>query len=207
MCGVHRGLGVSYGRGTPVVHRVVVKSTNENLSSVWVHVLNGTSSTGEGRNRQNREIARAGCWSWGLLRRPGSHQGIQNLRQRSSVPSVTEIKRRHRRRRAAAVLRMPRERIRDPRQDSGNHARWPRCRTRSEAPVPYEWPGLSIPVPSVPHRPLPARSWAPGGPAPPRIHYLDSTIFILKIDQIVAQKHVYLPRKSEADRPVEPFLQ
>ena len=95
-------------------------------------------------------MARAGGWSWGLLRRPGSHQGRQGVRRSSSVPSVTESKRRHRRRRAAAVLRVPRARIRDPRQDPGNHARWPRWWTRCGAPAPRGWSGLSIPVPSAP---------------------------------------------------------
>jgi len=85
---------------------------------------------------------------------------------------VTESKRRHRRRRAAAVLRVPRARIRDPRQDPGNHARWPRWRTRSEAPAPCDWPGLSIPVPSVP-RPSPCAELGAGrAAAAPGIHYL-----------------------------------
>ena len=112
-------------------------------------------------------MARAGCSSWGLLRRPGSHQGRQDGKQRSSVPSLIEGKRRYRRRPNAAVPRVPRAKTRHPHQDPGNHARWPHRRTRSGASAPCGWPGLSIPVFARPY-PLPARSGGPGWPAPPQ---------------------------------------
>ena len=99
----------------------------------------------ERKNRRNREIARAG-WSWGWLRRPGSHQGRQEVGRRSSVPSVTESKRRHRRRRNTAVLRVLWARIATRRQDPGNHARGPRWRTRSWAPASSGWSCPSIPA-------------------------------------------------------------
>ena len=52
-------------------------------------------------------MARAGCWSLGLLCRPRSHQGRQDVIRRSSVPSVTKSNRRHRRRRSAILARNP----------------------------------------------------------------------------------------------------
>ena len=116
-------------------------------------------------------MAGAGCWIWGLLRGPESQQGRQDVRRRASLPSVTGSKRHHRRRRNADVLRVPRVRIRDPRQDPGNHALRPRWRTRFGAPAPRGWSGLSIPVPGAP-RLSPCAELGAGGPSAAHgIHY------------------------------------
>ena len=50
---------------------------------------------------------------------------------------------------------------------SGNHAGWPPWRTRSGAPVPCGWPGLSIPASSAPIPP-PCAELRAGWPAPPQ---------------------------------------
>ena len=71
------------------------------------------------------------------------------------------------RRRNAAVLRVPKARIRHPRQDPSNHARWPPWRARSGASAPCGWPGLSIPASSAPIPP-PCAELRAGWPAPPQ---------------------------------------
>ena len=88
----------------------------------------------------NREMARAGCGSWGLLHRPGSHQGRQDGKQRSFVPFLIVNKRRHRRRRDAAVPRVPRARIRHPHQDSRQLRAVAADPLRSARPVRMAWP-------------------------------------------------------------------
>jgi len=61
-----------------------------------------------------------------------------------------------------------------PRQDPGNHARWPHRRTRSGAPAPCGWPGLSIPASSAPIPPPCAELRAGLAGAAPGIHYSSS---------------------------------
>ena len=135
----------------------------------------------KGRNRQNCEIARAGCWSWGLIRGPGSQQGREDVRRRSSLPSVTESKRRHRRRRNAAVLRVPRAILaRIPATARGG---------RNGGPAPKHPPrggGLACRFQCLARQgPLPAQSWMSGRLAPPQA----STIPGLQdMSGIVAQK-------------------
>ena len=58
-----------------------------------------------------------------------------------------------------------------PRQDPGNHARWPHRRTRSGAPVPCGWPGLSILLLGAPITPPCAELRAGLAGAAPGIHY------------------------------------
>jgi hypothetical protein len=64
-----------------------------------------------------------------------------------------------------AVRGPPRGSARAP--GSGNHARWPPWRTRSGAPAPCGWPGLSIPASSAPIPP-PCAELRAGWPAPPQ---------------------------------------
>ena len=64
-----------------------------------------------------------------------------------------------------------------PRQDPGNHARWPPWRPCSGAPAPCGWLGLSIPAPSAPITP-PCAELRAGWPAPPQESTIPS-LFIL----------------------------
>jgi len=65
-----------------------------------------------------------------------------------------------------------------PRQDPGNHARWPLWRPRSGAPAPRGWLGLSIPASSAPITP-PCAELRAGWPAPTQESTIPS-LFILE---------------------------
>ena len=147
-------------------------------------------------------MARAGCWSLGLLRRPGSQQGRQNGNQRSSVPSLIESKRHHHRRRNAAVLRAPKARIRILARIPATTRPW---RPRSGAPAPCGLVGLSIQASSAPITP-PCAELRAGWPAPPQESTIPS-LFILEGNS-GSISHLFRSRfgKKEVDEvPGAPF--
>ena len=95
----------------------------------------------------------------------------------------------------------PGQRIASRRQDPGNHARWPRWRSRSGAPSPSGGSGPSIPPSNAP-RPSPCAELWPGGPgAAPGIHYLRPRFW----PRIVAKIGLYFGPKSRTQIVERPY--